>query len=130
MYILQLQYAHARGEDVFRVELEASEDSLLEDLSPRIKSVFSLELTDFGYHSFHANGLIYVPGDSVSQVTEMEFETWEPSYEGQEEPNWQYIYRSSESIRLNEVFTVLGSAVIYEQGYNRIRIELAGYVED
>ena len=129
MYLLQLQYAHARGENVTRVEIEAAEDSLLEDLSARIKVAFSLELTDFGYHSFHANGHIYVPDESVSQVMEMEFETWEPSYEGQEEPDWQYIYRPSESVRLNDVFTVLGSAVVYHQGIAEIRITLSGYLE-
>ena len=130
MYLLQLQYAHARGEDVTRVELEAAEDSMLEDLSARIKAAFSLNYTDHGYHSFHANGHIYVPGENVMPVTEMEFETWEPSYEGQKEPNWQFVYRSSDSTRLDEVFTVLGSAVVYQQNYDRFIIELAGYVDE
>ena len=129
MYLLQLRYAHADGDNVSLIELEAAEDSVLEELSARIKAAFSLDYTDHGYHSFHANGHIYIPEDNLGPTTEMEFETWEPSYEGQEEPDWQYIYRSSEAVRLDEVFTVLGSAVVYRQGIAAIRIELADYIE-
>lgn len=128
MFLLLLQINHARGDNRTIVELEAAEDSPLEDLSPRIKAAFSLDYTDHGYHSFQANGHIYVPDDNVSQVTEMEFETWEPSYPEQEEPDWHSVYRSSDGTPLNQVFTVLGSAVIYHQGITEIRITLADYI--
>lgn len=101
--------------------IEADSESLLEELSPRIKAAFDYEYADYGEHEFHFNGHIYVPDDGVGAIQEMSFETWEPA-ENQddsidnEEPDWYDLYQSS-NIPLSEVFTVLGSAVKYKQGY-------------
>ncbi|MBQ8100852.1 MAG: hypothetical protein IJV55_08325 [Paludibacteraceae bacterium] len=129
MYLLELcsWFSGRPGDDI--VQLEAAEDSPLEELSARIKVAFSLPYNDLGFHSFQANGHIYMQEEHIPQVLEMEFETWEPAYEGHEEPDWifmrDHVYLPSETATLSDVFTVLGSAVIYRQDFRHIRILLS-----
>ena len=111
------------------VELRADSESMLEELSARIKTAFELPYTDHGDHEFNFRAHKYVPSDEVDATREMMFETWDPDpeYKG-EEPDWFEMYQSSD-IPLSEAFTVLGSTIVYTQGGFKARIELVGREE-
>lgn len=105
--------------------MEADSESMLEELSARIKVAFDYSYDDYDCHEFSFAGHRYVPADMVGAVSEMMFETWEPTSESEEEPDWFEMYRSSD-IPLSEAFTVIGSAIRYKQGYRTARITLVG----
>ena len=66
----------------------------------------------------------------VDAVCEMMFETWDPDPElNIEEPDWYEMYQSSD-IPLSEVFTVIGSAVVYKQDGRKARVTLVGRNEE
>ena len=121
IYFLELEnvYTHEIA------TIEADSESMLEELSARIKVAFDYPYDDNKNHEFNFRGHRYVPDDSVEQVREMRFETWEPNPELQiEEPDWFEFYQASD-IPLSEVFTVLGDSIIYKQGYGyKTRITL------
>ena len=127
MYVLELSYPRSTMD---KVVIEADEHSLLDDLNGRICYAFKEILlnpeigsTYYSSYEFSCNGKVYIPGDTVSQVVEMSFETYEPSPH-RDEPDWNAVYQPLENVRLEDVFTTLGSAVNYERGGVRIRITL------
>lgn len=77
----------------------------LEELSVKIKLELNLPLTDWGCHRFLFHGTTYVIGGNYHSEQEMRFESG--LYVGH--------YAFSDRVRLNQVFTVLGSAVTYLQ---------------
>lgn len=121
IYFLELENAYSH--DI--ASIEADSESMLEELSARIKVAFSFPYDDYKNHEFNFRGHRYVPDDSVEQVREMQFETWEPNPEiPTEEPDWFELYQSSD-IPLSEVFTVLGDSIVYSQGNGyKVRITL------
>ena len=76
-----------------------------EVLCPKIKIALNLPYTDYGRHRFVARGCTYVIDERVM---------WEP------EMLWEYdlrpgLYRSSERISVEKIFTTLGSSILYTQ---------------
>lgn len=90
----------------------------LEELSARIKVAFGLPYCDHGWHRFLANCTTYVIDEHLVAEEEIRYECDLPVGR----------YRSSERTRLDRVFTVLGSAVTYEQdghsGDHKVRCTL------
>ncbi|MBQ7209984.1 MAG: hypothetical protein IJS05_03710 [Paludibacteraceae bacterium] len=125
-YLLELEDAYNRDK---HTTIEADSESMLEELSARIKVAFDYPYDDLENHSFNFNGHVYVPSDSVGAVCEMMFETWDPDPElNIEEPDWYEMYQSSD-IPLSEVFTVIGSAIVYKQDGWKARVTLVGREE-
>ena len=100
------------GENAY---VEAPAKWPLEALSAKIKVAMHLNYVDYGWHHFCLNGKRYVPSDNVGPETEIWFECCEHI-------NQQFA--SSDGIRLKRAFNVLGSAVNYVHGNNKIRCTL------
>lgn len=80
----------------------------LEELSHKIKLELDLPLCDNGWHRFQSHGTAYVIDEHVHAETEW---LWKiHGYVGR--------YRSSETIQLKQVFTVLESVITYIQDVN------------
>lgn len=127
IYLLELEDAYNRDK---HTTIEADSESMLEELSARIKVAFDYPYDDLDNHSFNFSGHVYVPSNSVDAVCEMMFETWDPDPElNIEEPDWYEMYQSSD-IPLSEVFTVIGSAVVYKQDGRKARVTLVGRNEE
>lgn len=77
----------------------------LEALSVKIKLEMHLPLTDWCCHRFLSRGVVYVPEEHTISEPEIIFESG----------RFAGYYDCSDHIRLNRVFTVLGSAVTYCQ---------------
>lgn len=86
--------------------IECQSDMFLEELSAKIKLELQLPYTDNGYHRFLLRGKIYVIDEHLISEPEMR---WEAT------GFYDYDYRSSEHIRLNRCFTVVGSTITYLQ---------------
>ena len=86
--------------------IECQSDMFLEELSAKIKLELQLPYTDNGYHRFLLRGKIYVIDEHLMSEPEMR---WEAT------GFYDYDYRSSEHIRLNKCFTVVGSTITYLQ---------------
>lgn len=86
--------------------IECPSNMLLEELSVKIKVELHLPYTDYGYHRFLFRGKIYVINEHLGSEPEMRWEATE---------YYDDYYRSSERIRLDRCFTVLGSAITYFQ---------------
>ena len=90
------------GEETF---ITARANEKAEVLCPKIKIALSLPFFDNGYHRFISHGITYVINEHVM---------WEP------EILWEYElrpgpYRSSERITVRNIFTTLGSSILYTQ---------------
>lgn len=127
IYFLELEEAGSHQID----SIEADSESMLEELSARIKVAFNYPYDDDKNHEFDFRGHRYVPDDSVDQIREMYFETWDPDPELEiEEPDWYELFQSSD-IPLCEVFTVLGDSIIYKQGNGyKTRVTIVGREEE
>lgn len=77
----------------------------LEELVVKIKLELGLPLTDWACHRFLSRGVVYVPQEHLISEPEIIFENG--LYAG--------YYDCSDKVRLNRVFTVLGSAITYFQ---------------
>lgn len=86
--------------------IECPANMVLEELSALIKVNLQLPYTDYGYHRFLFKGNTYVIDEHVMSEPE---NIWEAG--GLYDDN----YQSSERVRLNRLFTVLGSAITYFQ---------------
>lgn len=86
--------------------IECPANMLLEELSAKIKVALQLPYSDKGWHRFLCRGWVYVIDERVINEPEGLWEAGLPYDEG---------YRSSERIRLNRIFTTLGSTVTYLQ---------------
>ncbi|MCR5362662.1 MAG: hypothetical protein K6E73_11740 [Bacteroidales bacterium] len=112
--IYRIHLKNANTGDATTIEVPAR--TMLESFSTKIKEEMGLPLKDNGWHRFLINGVAYVIDQHV----------WlEPDIREECEIPVERDYRNSEKIRLDEVFTVIGSAINYEQdqiyeGYHRI----------
>lgn len=86
--------------------IECQSDIVLEELSTKIKVEMQLPYTDNGYHRFLLRGKTYVIEEHLISEPEMR---WEAT------GFYDDFYRSSENIRLDQCFTVIGSAITYFQ---------------
>lgn len=86
--------------------VECRSDMVLEELSVKIKVEMQLPYTDNGYHRFLFRGRTYVIDEHLISEPEIRLESTE---------RYDDCYRSSETIRLDRCFTVLGSAITYFQ---------------
>lgn len=87
-------------------QIECPANMVLEELSAKIKVELQLPYVDHGDHRFLCKGKTYVIDEHVESEPEM---IWEVTRR-----DVKY-YRSSERMRLNKCFTVLGSSVTYQQ---------------
>ena len=104
--------------------IECPANMLLEELSVKIKVELCLPLCDRQWHRFLYRGRTYVPEDHLVIETEMR---WEST---QKNPPTLY---NSEMVRLKQLYTVLGSAIMYHQddyimGKYRVRCTLVARV--
>lgn len=86
--------------------IECPANMFLEELSAEIKVALQLPYYDKAWHRFLCRGHVYVIDERVLSEPESLWEAGLPYDEG---------YRSSERIRLNRIFTVLGSSITYLQ---------------
>jgi len=113
--------------------IECPANMLLEELCVKIKLELHLPYTDWGYHCFQMHGKVYVP-DGLNTVRGI----WGAGPDDTL-PKREYIQavrdypterdlRSSESYRLNQVYTVLDSGITYIQnssnGWFKVRCTL------
>ena len=105
--------------------IECPANMLLEELSVRIKLELNLPLSDYGWHRFLYRGMVYVPDEHATAEPEI---IWECT------GKYHHCYRSSETVRLKHLYTVLGSAIVYRQddrGFDnehKVRCTLVGRI--
>lgn len=86
----------------------------IERLSVNIKVELRLPFCDHGVHCFR-RGLIYAP-DDIDRFNLEELLGWYVPFPNRKSVlSSMKLCRSSERARLNRVFTVIGSTVVYEQ---------------
>lgn len=112
-YLIKLE-DRSNGHEEF---VECPARMSLEDLSIKIKIVMHLPYTDYCTHAFQMHGKVYVPVSGV--VGDLwRIDEWATGAEYiQEKRNYprERDIRSSVDYRLNQVYTVLGSALTYIQ---------------
>ncbi|GEM_PF-1509711 len=101
--IYKIKLENLKTGEVAYITARANEKA--EVLCPKIKIALSLPYLDHGYHRFISHGVTYVINEHVE---------WEP------ELRWEYDlksgpYRSSERISVRNIFTTLGSSILYTQ---------------
>lgn len=104
--------------------IECPANMPLEELSVKIKVELRLPLCDRGWHRFLFKGKTYVPLDHILAEPEIYWES-----------TGRYIggFRVSEKVRLKQLYTVLGSAIVYHQddhimGEHKVRCTLVARV--
>ena len=95
-------------------EIEAPSHWTLESLSPKIKVAMRLPYNDYEYHRFHCNGKAYMTDREIELTHEYMHSHWPCG--------WRCGH--SESMKIHNIFTPLGSAVNYRQGSARIHCTL------
>ena len=119
-YLLKLE-DRVTGREAF---VECPANMSLEDLSVKIKLELQLPLEDHGDHCFLMQGKAYVPFGEYRHAQELY--GWVCDYEflglpWQEVVQWIHLMpkmkdiRDSVTYRLKQVYTVLGSAICYDQ---------------
>ena len=88
-------------------EIEIPSHATLEDLSVQIKLALQLPYNDHEWHRFQTNGITYMPERVICADDEVRGECELPAL----------YYRSSENVRLSQVFTTLNSAISYRQDW-------------
>lgn len=97
-------------------KIECQDNMILEDLSLKIKSEFHLPCTDEVAHCFQMSGKVYVTHRAyISELWEYDDMCMYPPEEFQQRINYpkERDIRSSLRYRLNQVFTVKGSTVVF-----------------
>lgn len=95
-------------------EIEAPSHWVLESLSPKIKVAMRLPYNDYERHRFHCNGRVYMTNCEIALSDEYWHSGWPCG--------WRRGY--SESTKIHNIFTTLGSSVNYRQGSERIHCTL------
>jgi hypothetical protein len=103
MMIYKIKLENLNNGDVAYVTARANEKA--EVLCPKIKIALDLPFCDTGHHRFISHGITYVIEERVMWEPEMLLE-----YELRPGP-----YRSSERITVQNIFTTLGSSILYTQ---------------
>lgn len=86
--------------------IECPANMPLEELSVKIKVELRLPLSDRGWHRFLYRGKVYVPEEHVVAEPEIYWECTGRYYN---------CYYTSDIVRLKQLYTVLGSAIVYLQ---------------
>lgn len=117
-YLIKLE-DRSNGREAF---VECPADMVLEDLNYKIKVELHLPYTDHFYHVFQMHGKVYVPYESVARDL-WHVDEWATGVDYIQQvrnyPRERDICNSN-NYRLNQVYTVLGSAITYiQQGGNQ-----------
>ena len=86
-------------------ETTISADKTLEELCIQIKLALSLPYADYAWHRFQAFGITYMPKDTSYADEEMRSESGLSPLQ----------YKDSEKVKLSQLFTILGSDILYTQ---------------
>lgn len=106
-------------------EITISAEKPLEELSIQIKLALGLPYADNAWHRFQCFGITYMPRDTSYADEEMRGESGLSPLQ----------YKDSEKVKLSQLFTILGSDVLYTQAMGdsvkpcRVRCILQGRLE-